>query len=152
MKNTLYHIAAALLVLIATGCQKEENIFDYQTHIVGEWHFASEKYDTDVYVAFTADESFDLYQKVGEGRYRHYRGSWAIDKNILSGTYSDGTPWGSSYKMTFNGTDAMTLTAQNGSEDTADYVRESVPASVKDDVVVKSSPLMLNSQPQYRWL
>lgn len=153
MKNTLYHIAAALLVLIASSCQKEkEDNFDYQTYVVGEWHFASEKYDADIYLSFTADESFDLYQKVGDGPYRHYRGGWAADKDILSGTYSDGTPWGSTYKMTFSGTDAMTLTAQNESKETADYIRESVPASVKDNAVVKSSPRMLNSQPQYRWL
>ena len=90
---------------------------------------------------------------LGEGRYRHYTGSWSIEGDVLSGTYADGSAWGSSYKMSFSGKDSMVLTAQNSSEEAMTYSRESIPSEVKDGCIeVKSSLGMLNSQPQYRWL
>ena len=107
----------------------------------------------EIYVAFAAEGGFDLYQQIGEGRHRHYTGTWTLEGNILSGIYADETAWGSSYKVEFSDDNTMILTAQNGSEEIMTYVRESVPAEVKEGCIdVKSSFGMLNSQPQYRWL
>lgn len=152
MKRILYMLAA-LALLMTTGCKKEGKPVDYKGLLPGEWHCAAVESGADVYVSFEKDGDFDLYQMLGEGRYRHYTGSWSIEGNILSGTYSDGTAWGSSYKMSFSGKDSMVLTAQNGSEEVVTYSRESIPSEVKEDCIdVKSSFGMLNSQPQYRWL
>lgn len=152
MKRILY-MFAALALLMTTGCKKDEKPVDYKGLLPGEWHCAAVEFGADVYVSFEKDGDFDLYQMLGQGRYRHYTGSWSIEGDILSGTYSDGTAWGSSYKMSFSGKDSMVLTAQNGSEEAMTYSRESIPSEVKDGCIdVRSSFGMLNSQPQYRWL
>ena len=152
MKRILYMLAA-LALLMTTGCKKEEKPVDYKGLLPGEWHCAAVELGADVYVSFEKDGDFDLYQMLGEGRYRHYTGSWSIEGDVLSGTYADGSAWGSSYKMSFSGKDSMTLTAQNGSEEVVTYSREPIPSEVKDGCIdVRSSFGMLNSQPQYRWL
>lgn len=152
MKKILYMLAA-LALLVTTGCKKDEKPVDYKGMLPGEWHCAATEFGADIYVGFDENGAFDLYQMLGEGRYRHYTGNWSIKGEVLSGTYSDGTAWGSSYKMNFDGNDSMTLTAQNGSEEALIYSRESIPSEVKDGCIdVKSSFGMLNSQPQYRWL
>ena len=152
MKKLLF-ILAALMVIGTTGCKKDEKPIDYKATLVGEWHCAPENIDAEVYASFEEGGSFDLYQKVGEGRYRHYTGTWECEGNTLSGTYSDGAAWGSSYIVDFKDNDNMLLTALNGSEEVMTYTRESIPSDVKVDCIeVKSSLRMPNSQPQYRWL
>lgn len=152
MKKLLF-IFTALMIIASTGCKKEEKPIDCMATLPGEWHCAPEDIDAEVYASFKEDGSFDLYQKIGEGRYRHYTGTWTCEGSTLSGVYSDGVAWGSSYTMDFKDNDNMTLTALNGSEEVMAYTRESVPSEVKEDCIeVKSSLRMLNSQPQYRWL
>ena len=152
MKKILF-ILTALMVIASTGCKKEEKAIDYMATLPGEWHCMPEGIDAEVYASFEEDGRFDLYQKIGEGRYRHYTGTWECEGNTLSGNYSDGSTWGSSYKMTFADENTMDLIAVNGSEEKMTYLRESIPSDVKEDCIeVKSSLRMLNSQPQYRWL
>ena len=148
MKKLLF-ILTALMVIASTGCKKEEKPIDCMATLPGEWHYLPEGIDAEVYASFEEDGSFDLYQKIGEGRYRHYTGTWTCEGNTLSGVYSDEAAWGSSYTMDFKDNDNMTLTALNGSEEIMAYTRESVPSEVKDGCIeVKSSLRMLNSQPQ----
>ena len=152
MKKLLF-ILAVLTVIAATGCKKDETPIDCKATLPGEWHCMPEGLDAEVYATFEESGSFDLYQRLGEGRYRHYTGTWTCEGNTLSGSYSDGSAWGSAYQMEFTDEDTMILTALNGSEEKTTYLRESVPSDVKDGCVeVKSSFRMLNSQPQYRWL
>ena len=91
----------------------------------------------DVYVSF-GDGTFDLYQKVGEGRYFLYDGTYTLTGNVLSGLYSDGTSWGSDYDISLE-TDSLVLTAKNGSGEVSTYVRKAIPAEVSGNVAVKSS-------------
>lgn len=152
MRKILY-ILAALTLLAAAGCKKEEKKVDYKALISGEWHCSPADIETDVHAVFEADGCFDAYQKIGEGRYRHYTGTWSSEGSTLSGIYSDGSAWGSTYRMEFPDDNTMTLTALNGSEEVMTYFREAVPAEVKEGCIdVKSSLGILNSQPQYRWL
>ena len=152
MKRLLF-ILTALMVITATGCKKDPKPIDCKATLPGEWHCMPEGIDAEVYAAFEENGSFDLYQKVGEGRYRHYTGSWTCEGNTLSGIYSDGIAWGSSYTVAFTDKDNMTLTTLNGSDEAMVYTRESVPSEVREECIdVKSFFGMLNSQPQYRWL
>ena len=152
MRKVLY-ILAALMLITAVGCKKEEKKIDYKARLAGEWHCTPAEIDADIYVTFDAEGSFDLYQQIGEGRHRHYTGTWSSEESTLSGTYSDGSAWGSTYRMEFPDENTMKLTALNGSEEVMTYVREAVPAEVKEGCIeVKSSLRILNSQPQYRWL
>ena len=101
---------------------------------MGEWHCAPEEYDVDVYVAFTTEGTFDEYQRVGDGRYRHYAGTWEVNKDELSGVYADGVAWGSSYKVAFSG-DTMLLTSTNNSAETMTYTKEIIPEEVKESAI-----------------
>lgn len=112
------------MAFLGTSCEKE----DYPALIEGEWHYATD--ECDIYISFTSEGSFELFQRLGEGRYRLYNGSWRLKEETLSGEYNDGNPWGSSYKVSFEGSDKMTLTANNGSKEAITYTRKSIPEEV----------------------
>ena len=135
MRSKLFMMAFALVALAITGCGKEEpSSNDLATKILGDWHYASKEYDVDVYVTFNADSTFEEYQRLGEGRYRLYTGTWTMKGSELNGVYSDGVNWGSSYKVSFAG-DTMTLIATNKSAETLTYTKESVPETVKQSAI-----------------
>ena len=138
MKRLLF-IFTALLMITATGCKKEDKKVDYKASLVGQWHCTPEGMDAEIYVEFVQDGSFALYQQVGEGRYRKFTGLWQCEENILSGTYADGSPWGSTYQMEFND-GILTLTALNGSNEVMTYIKKDIPGEVLEDCIeVKSS-------------
>ena len=137
MKAQIYLLATLLIAALAfVGCSKEKDTpkVDNAAKVVGEWHCAPEGMDVDVYVAFDAAGTFDEYQRVGEGRYRHYAGTWSVNKSVLSGVYADGTEWGSTYTLTFEG-ETMTLTANNDSAEAITYTKVTIPAEVKDEAI-----------------
>ena len=131
-----FYLLTLCAALAFVGCGKENDApkVDNATKVVGEWHCAPEGYDVDVYVEFAATGEFDEYQRLGEGRYRHYEGTWSVEKDVLSGVYADGTEWGSSYTLSFDG-DTMTLTANNESAETIIYTKTAIPAEVKDEAI-----------------
>ena len=136
MKARIYLLATLLIAALAfVGCGNEKTPkVDNAAKVVGEWHCAPEGMDVDVYVAFATEGTFDEYQRIGEGRYRHYAGTWSVNKSELSGVYADGTEWGSSYALSFDG-DTMTLTAKNDSEEAIVYTKTVIPAEVKDEAI-----------------
>lgn len=73
--------------------------------IVGEWHYSGTESGTgvDVYIGFSQDYTFELYQKIGEGPHYLYKGKYKFDGEVLSGTYSDYTPWAHDYKVSKTG-------------------------------------------------
>ncbi|MBR4028313.1 MAG: hypothetical protein IKJ08_01860 [Alistipes sp.] len=138
MKRILSGLTALLLVVV-TSCEKEPVTEPVTEKIVGQWHCTPAEMDVDIYVEFCIDGSFNLYQKVGEGRHRHYTGTWNAMSDILSGIYADGSKWGSSYKVSFSEPDTMVLVSQNGSNETMTYTRETIPSDVKDGSIVVRS-------------
>ncbi len=107
--------------------------------IIGEWQLSgvSTKAVTfagqtvDVYLAFETGGGFTLYQMLGQGRYHSYTGKWAVAGNTLTGTYSSGSSWGSSYTVDITDK-TLTLTSDTGGEvDT--YVKVSIPDSIKKE-------------------
>ena len=141
MKKFIY-IFVALLLVVTPGCKKNGSEATTATKLVGQWHCIAEELnvaeDIDVYVEFMADKSFNLYQKIGQGRHRHFTGTWSVSGDILSGLYADGSEWGSSYAVEFSGMDAMKLTAKNGSKEVMTYTRETIPAEILEVSVVRS--------------
>lgn len=110
--------------------------------IAGEWHCVVSDMDADIYLSLASANKFELYQKVGEGAYRLYRGTWSLDEKtaVLTGKYNDGEAWGSGYGVVLS-EDENTLTldpSADGEDQT--YRKESIPADVKENcvVVVKS--------------
>ena len=123
-------IAAALLM--AAGCQKDETRTLEQ--ISGEWHYtATESGVTeDVYLSFSADGVFEMYQKVGDGPYWFSSGEYRLDAEsmVLSGVYTDRYPWKYSYKIYVN-EKTLTMTAVELEGYSVVYSRESIPAQVR---------------------
>ena len=111
MKKILYIIAAALCML--TSCKKEMTL---EEKMVGDWHCTAVSVDAEIYVTFTADKTFSLYQQIGEGAYRVYNGTWSVEGTTLSGKYNDGASWATPYEVASTDEDTLTLTAEGISE------------------------------------
>ena len=54
--------------------------------IVGEWHYSGTESGVaiDVYIGFSQDYTFELYQKIGDGPHYLYKGKYEFDGKILS--------------------------------------------------------------------
>ncbi len=135
------NMMAALAVLAAfTACggSKDEKPLD----ITGEWNLVSVRTKSatfgdqtvDVYISFSGDKTFTMYQMIGTGRYRKYSGTWILTETTLTGKYSDGKQWGASYEVEMSSADSrLTLTSDSGEVDT--YQKVSIPSSVTDTAI-----------------
>lgn len=139
--KTIYRIILTLSVafaFISCGGSGGEDGPQVSTEIVAEWHLVSMSGVSSVpqvYVNFAQDLSFELYQKVGEGRYRKYTGTYAVTGSVVSGKYSDGEKWGSEYDASFDG-GKLVLTAKNGSEEVCTYEKKALSESDKADALL----------------
>ena len=137
--KTIFRLILALSVLAAAAsCGEKDKGPAVSEKIVAEWHLVGVSGMTSVpqvYVDFAQDMSFELYQKVGEGRYRKYEGTYTVAGSVVSGQYSDGEKWGSDYKASFEG-EKMTLTAQNGSEEACTYEKKALPDTDKAEALL----------------
>lgn len=146
MKRTIITAILALAILWGCGEDKPVTPVDPQVslteQVTGEWHCSFPEADADIYLDMSEDSSFELYQRIGDGRYRLYRGTWNLDEASakLTGKYNDGESWGSGYAVSVSedGT-VMTLVPESGQEEHR-YMSESIPEEVRTDceVVVKS--------------
>lgn len=136
MKKIIYILTAAICLL--TSCEKELTLAD---KLVGDWHCTATSTDAEIYVTFTAEKTFTLYQQIGEGAFRVYNGTYALETSaaaqdgavpqaILTGDYNDGTPWGAAYAVDYQGDDILKLTAEGISE-TYNRVSGGIPEEVK---------------------
>ena len=106
--------------------------------IAAEWHCVVSDIDADIYLKFGNSTDFELYQKIGEGAYRLYKGTWELNEDtaMLTGKYNDGTSWGSGYTVTVSEDgNSMTLTPSANAEDQV-YRKESIPSEIKEKAVV----------------
>lgn len=120
-------LCLTLALCLMTSCheREEEEVLD----ITGSWTLVDlyevgtravsiGSYDIDVTLVLTAgttlmEGTFDLSQTVGEGRARTFTGTWTLVETTLSGNYSDGTPWGSSYEVSLSDDKSqLTLTSK----------------------------------------
>lgn len=145
IKNIVLTLAAA--VCLAASCEKEDMGPSLDPAIVGEWHLAETLVDgteldgklVDVYLVLNSDCTFELYQRSGsqDERYDLYTGTCCSNDGTLSGTYSNGTPWGSSYKYKVVGS-SLTLTSTDMLEEQV-YDKESIPEDIKVNPDTKSA-------------
>ena len=136
-KNMIVALAA-LVAFTACGGSKEEQPVD----ITGEWNLVNVQTKSatlggqtvDVYISFSSDRSFTMYQMIGAGRYHKYSGTYLLDGTTLSGKYSDGKQWGSSYEVELSSSDSqLILTSGSGEVDT--YKKASIPSDVIDNAI-----------------
>lgn len=141
MKKTIFYIFTAALCLL-TACEKEPTMAE---KLVGDWHCTAASTDAEIYVTFRAENTFTLYQQIGEGAFRVYNGSYRLgaisdgSTYVLSGEYNDGTAWGTSYELKSEDTNCFTLTGE-GITETYDRMETGIPAEViaSSVTVVKS--------------
>ena len=154
MKRIIYFIFAAMLLISCGGDKNEgggtteptpgpgtdpEPEVTLADLICREWHSTSLPIDADIYIDLKNDFKFELYQQIGEGAYRLYRGTWNVEEDILMGKYNDGESWAASYTVSLDG-NKMTLTSKNDAAEVSKYEAKSIPENVKSgcEVVVKS--------------
>ena len=129
MKKIIYMFLAAAMFVLA-GCKEKDEV---QHNIVGEWYFSDQEsgQDIEIFVAFNIDRTFDLYQKIGEGYPRHLTGTYEVDRTLVSGMYSDRTPWASDYNVSFvDGNMIMTSTTVEGYS--VRYLKKRIPDEIRD--------------------
>lgn len=138
MKKTMkYMMLAAVAMVMAAGCGKkgsEPDLPEGTGPVAGQWHlieWSSLSDDrADIYISFGEDGTFDLYQRLYTPYYEHYDGNYIQDGATVSGTYSDGTAWGSSYTAVFTeDRSRMTLTP-DGNGTAAVYEASDIPEEI----------------------
>ena len=137
MKKLLYITFLALLTFIS--CKPEEKPITLRQRLCNEWRGSEIAVDAAVYVSFSADGTFELYQKMEEG-FELRRGTWSLERNILSGKYNDDEAWAADYMVSVEG-NKLTMISQNEGAETSIYVQCAIPSVIKEGstVVVKSA-------------
>lgn len=120
---------AVAAVLAFASCVKSEDAVVKE--LAGDWYYETVEADTpvQVYVSFAKDMTFELYQKVGEGAFRKYSGTYTFDGTLLDGVYSDKAPWKEAKTVTIDGDSLTAVGVKTGEAIT--YVRKLVPATVR---------------------
>ena len=128
------------MMLVSCGEKGGKNKLTLEEQMYGGWHSTSLPITGDVYVEFTDNNTFELYQKIGEGAYRLYRGIWNLEEDILTGRYNDGEDWAASYQVVLENK-ILTLTTKNDAAEVTVYESCEIPEEVKNgcQIVVKSS-------------
>ena len=136
MKRFIAFFALAALALLALSCKKEDPTPEPTEGLAGCWELSYLQtkatvgsVTVNVYIEF-AESSFTLYQKLGEGRYTKFTGTWILADGSLSGQYTGGKAWGP-YNCNVNG-DQLTLA--RGSETDVYTKIDAIPASVTGNV------------------
>ena len=133
----------AVLALVASCGKNEEGKkpeIDLEEQLIGQWHSTSISVEGDIYIEFDQAKTFELYQQIGEGAYRLYRGTWNLEGDLLTGKYNDGEDWAAAYNVAI-ADNVLTMTSTNDAAEVSVYEKSEVPAKVKDNciTVVKSS-------------
>ena len=120
---------AVAAVLAFASCVKSEDAVVKE--LAGDWYYETVEADTpvQVYVSFAKDMTFELYQKVGDGAFRKYTGTYTFDGTLLDGVYSDKAPWKEAKTVTIDGDSLTSVGVKTG--ETITYVRKLVPATVR---------------------
>lgn len=145
-KTAVAAIMLAGIMFSATSCG--EKIKSGKTDISGEWELvsfdgiATGNESISVYIAFSSNGTFELFQKLGEGRHVRYSGTYALTNNVLSGQYSSGDPFGTAYEVELQSS-TLTLTADN--KEKSIYKKSAIPEKVRSEAAsVKSG---INQKP-----
>jgi hypothetical protein len=128
-------LAVSLIMASCGGGEKQPKALD----ITGQWELTDiietksaqiGSETIEVYIYFKEDNTFAMWQKLGEGRHRKYEGTWTLTESVLTGKYSDGKAWGASYEVSREeGT--LTMSEQKAGIQTYIYNSCTIPSSLK---------------------
>ena len=140
MKKLLY-IFSTLVILASCGKNSDDNKPEQtlEQQIIGQWHSVSNSLEADLYINFQEGKTFELYQQIGEGAHRLYRGTWNLEGTLLTGKYNDGEDWAAAYQVEMR-EKQLVLTSNNDTAEKSTYEKAEIPAEVKEtcEVIVKS--------------
>ena len=140
MKRLIY-IFSALVLLASCGKNNDDNKpeLTLEQQLVGQWHSVSNSLEADLYIDFQEGKTFELYQQIGEGAHRFYRGTWNLEGTLLTGKYNDGEDWAAAYQVEMR-EKQLVLTSNNDTAEKSTYEKAEIPAEVKEtcEIIVKS--------------
>lgn len=124
-----YLMAAVISAIVFCSCEKEK---DYRNDLPGAWELVSVSgqygQTPQVYLDIVGDGKFVIYQRLDDNSsYVRYDGSWTLSGDKLSGRYSDGNPWATTYTIEIS--DGM-LTLTSGSEESLYKSIASIPGDI----------------------
>ena len=130
------------MVLLASCGKNEEDKkpeLTLEQQLIGQWHSISNSLEADLYIDFQEGKTFELYQQIGEGAHRLYRGTWNLEGTLLTGKYNDGEDWAAAYQVEMR-EKQLVLTSSNDTAEKSTYEKAEIPAEVKEtcEVIVKS--------------
>jgi hypothetical protein len=139
MKKILFFISAIILLISCGEKGGKQPELTLEEKLCADWHSTSLSLDADVYISFADNNTFELYQKIVEGAYRLYRGTWNLEEDILTGKYNDGEDWAAAYQISIDG-ETLTMTSKNDAAEVSVYKKTVIPSSVKEtsETIVKS--------------
>lgn len=152
MMKKLFALAAVLLTIAACGGKDNPDTpsptpgggggggSTTKLDVTGSWELSGVEtkvsvgsINVSVYISFTSDGSFTLYQKIGEGRYTRFTGTYTVSAdNKLSGKYSNNAAWGPYTAAMASG--KLTLTSAGGKEVDTYTKISSIPTSVTQNI------------------
>ena len=140
IKKLAMTVAVAVAAAFAVACGSKE---DKAAGVEGEWELVDVEFATKsavvgsetvfVYINFDAKGTFAMYQKLGEGRFRKFSGTWSCSNGILNGTYSDGKNWGCPYKVSRD-EDTLVMVSSPDGNDTYTYRKCTIPEEAKKNL------------------
>ena len=148
MMKKIFALAAVLLTIAACGGKDNPDTpsptpgggggggSTTKLDVTGSWELSNVEtkvsvgsVNVSVYITFASGDSFTLYQKIGEGRYSVFTGTYTLSSdNKLSGKYSNNAAWGP-YTAALSG-GKLTLTSAGGKEVDTYTKISSIPAAV----------------------
>lgn len=122
-------LAAAALFAFAACIDPETEKLE---KVVGEWHYAGVEsgVEIDIYLGLSSDYTFELYQKVGDGPHYLYKGKYAFDGEVISGVYSDYTPWAHDYEVS-GSSGSLMLTSVTTPDYSMTFQKKAIPEEVR---------------------
>lgn len=137
----IFAVFFALMLLASCGKNGEDNKpeLTLEQQLIGQWHSISNALEADLYIDFQEGKTFELYQQIGEGAHRLYRGTWNLEGTLLTGKYNDGEDWAAAYQVEMR-EKQLILTSNNDTAEKSTYEKAEIPAEVKEtcEVIVKS--------------
>ena len=131
MKKILYIISALMLMVSCGEKGGKQPELTLEQKLCTEWHSTTLSLDADIYLSFEENNTFELYQKIVEGAYRLYRGTWNLEKNLLTGKYNDGEDWAAAYNIAITN-NILTMTSNNDAAEESVFEKAEIPSEIKE--------------------
>jgi hypothetical protein len=131
-------ILFAVLVMMVSACGDKGSDSKKGLDITGQWELIDIETkaaqiggaEIEVYIEFNKDNTFNLWQMIGAGRFEKMTGTWTLNQNVLSGKYSDKKDWGTTYDVAVESGNLVMTEMKTGKE-TCIYRKCTIPSDIQ---------------------